>query len=260
MSLRKSLVLMEKWPLGLKMQQIRVPLALTHRVLGRAWVEHVHRVSDRVGGGCVVESVVDGVLLEGHVSGGEGVEESDVEESDETRYKINESAFRSLLHGDGDSESCSAVGVTSGLHALNAGDGSAGSLGNSGNRVCSPNRNVRLAVACSDPVNNKVTIASLFNNKEEDNNHNQGHDNCDREDTSEEDDSAKIAATKEVWGKGRILFDSSDEEEVIARLSHRKIARKKRFKKHRQTRIASCIQRRTLATRILRSESKSKSK
>ncbi|MED6214019.1 hypothetical protein PIB30_098936 [Stylosanthes scabra] len=53
--------------------------------------------------------------------------------------------------------------------------------------------------------------------------------------------------------KDKIKF--CDEEEVVARLSNRKIARKKRFKKHRQTRLAPCIQVRTLPARFMSVES-----
>ncbi|MED6148185.1 hypothetical protein PIB30_050753 [Stylosanthes scabra] len=72
----------------------------------------------------------------------------------------------------------------------------------------------------------------------------------------EEEILAEATESKRVWAKGGISFDSSDEEEVLARLMDRKLDGKKRVdlrpKKQRQLRKPLCIQGRTLATRTLR--------
>ncbi|MED6148576.1 hypothetical protein PIB30_054382 [Stylosanthes scabra] len=80
------------------------------------------------------------------------------------------------------------------------------------------------------------------------------------EEFSEDDNSIEGAVAKGVWDKGGIFFNSSDEEEVVARLTGRKVNGKKRSKKHRQIRNPPCISERTLATRRLRLGSKSQLK
>ncbi|MED6180232.1 hypothetical protein PIB30_008426 [Stylosanthes scabra] len=59
---------------------------------------------------------------------------------------------------------------------------------------------------------------------------------------TDEDNSLEAALlTKGVWDKGGIFFDSSDEEEVVATLTGRKVEGRKRSKKHRQIRNIPCI-------------------
>ncbi|MED6137320.1 hypothetical protein PIB30_063906 [Stylosanthes scabra] len=51
----------------------------------------------------------------------------------------------------------------------------------------------------------------------------------------EEDSLFEVEEAKKVWNKGGISFDSSDDEEVIARLSGRKLQRKKRIEVRQET-------------------------
>ncbi|MED6226729.1 hypothetical protein PIB30_106589, partial [Stylosanthes scabra] len=77
------------------------------------------------------------------------------------------------------------------------------------------------------------------------------------EDSISEDEHSLVEATaaKEIWGRGDQFFDSSDEEEVRAKLSRQKIEGKKRIdlrpKVQRQGKKTPCIQGRTLALRKL---------
>ncbi|MED6224614.1 hypothetical protein PIB30_085839 [Stylosanthes scabra] len=159
----------------------------------------------------------DGSTIQRTIGAGNGEEEA----SDETLYRINPDVVGCNLADDGMLlEDDDAGGDVNEENKTGAGD-------------------------------HKVTIASLYNDIDELNEFSsEAEDHS--EEMSDEDNSREVAATKEVWGKSGISFDSSNEEEVVARLSNRKIAGKKRSKKHRQTRIGPCIQGRTLATRLLR--------
>ncbi|MED6225251.1 hypothetical protein PIB30_091902 [Stylosanthes scabra] len=59
---------------------------------------------------------------------------------------------------------------------------------------------------------------------------------------TDEDNSLEVALTKGIWDKGGLFFDSSDEEEVVARLAGRNLEGRKRSKKHKQTRNIPCIE------------------
>ncbi|MED6124515.1 hypothetical protein PIB30_059617 [Stylosanthes scabra] len=89
-------------------------------------------------------------------------------------------------------------------------------------------------------------------------------ENDDIEASCEEDNFFEVVEARKVWDKGGISFYRSDEEEVLAKLSERKIVGKKRAdllqKKQKQGRKAPCLQGRTLATRKLRLISKTKLK
>ncbi|MED6225321.1 hypothetical protein PIB30_092623, partial [Stylosanthes scabra] len=83
--------------------------------------------------------------------------------------------------------------------------------------------------------------------------------------TKEADEEALLAEeteSKKVWSKGRIEFNSSDEEEVLVRLIDRKQDGKRRVdlrpKNQPYGRKPPCIEGRTLATRTLRLGEKSK--
>ncbi|MED6160755.1 hypothetical protein PIB30_054388 [Stylosanthes scabra] len=62
----------------------------------------------------------------------------------------------------------------------------------------------------------------------------------------------EAAVAKGVSDKSGLFFDSSDEEEVVARYSGLKVDGRKRSKKHRQVRNIPFIEGRTLAARKLR--------
>ncbi|MED6148308.1 hypothetical protein PIB30_051931 [Stylosanthes scabra] len=82
--------------------------------------------------------------------------------------------------------------------------------------------------------------------------------------SEEEDNKIEAARTKEIWGRGGLFFDSSDEQEVRSKLSKQKLEGNKRAdlrpKVQRQGRKAPCIQGRSLATRKLMSSTKPKLK
>ncbi|MED6198660.1 hypothetical protein PIB30_068608 [Stylosanthes scabra] len=75
----------------------------------------------------------------------------------------------------------------------------------------------------------------------------------------DDDDLIKASESKKVWDKGGIFFDSSGEEEILEKLTDRKVERKKQRKKP-QGRKLPCIQGTNLATRKLRLGAKTKIK
>ncbi|MED6147394.1 hypothetical protein PIB30_043702 [Stylosanthes scabra] len=198
-----------------------------------------------------------------------GVGSSEVGDNDETRYKINEAAFKDVADGDGDSaswsadvlidgkEQCVVVGPDTNGEGVVDGQASHVNLGEQLGNLEENGQPAELQIVLGFQ---KVVGVNLSNNNDVINKQNLEAETLGCDENSEEDNSKEVAAAKEVWGKGGISFDSSDEEEVVARLSNRKIAGKKKSKKHRQIRVANCIEGRTLATRLPRSESKSKSK
>ncbi|MED6124277.1 hypothetical protein PIB30_057471 [Stylosanthes scabra] len=82
--------------------------------------------------------------------------------------------------------------------------------------------------------------------------------------SSEEGSLLEVVEAKGVWGRGGLSFNSSDEEEVIARLVKRRPEGKKRSdfrpKKQCQGKRPPCLQGRTLTTRKLRLGAKPKLK
>ncbi|MED6147673.1 hypothetical protein PIB30_045982 [Stylosanthes scabra] len=74
-------------------------------------------------------------------------------------------------------------------------------------------------------------------------------------DSGDENNLIEATAAKEVWNRGGLFFDSSEEEELRAKLVKQKVEGKKRAdlrpKVQRQGKKPSCIQGRTLATRKL---------
>ncbi|MED6111595.1 hypothetical protein PIB30_053659 [Stylosanthes scabra] len=84
----------------------------------------------------------------------------------------------------------------------------------------------------------------------------QDTDSYHSEELSDEDSFFETTESKGVWDRGGLLFDSSEEEEVRARLIKGRPDGKKRADlspiKQGQSRKAPCIQGKTLATRTLR--------
>ncbi|MED6217550.1 hypothetical protein PIB30_018760 [Stylosanthes scabra] len=76
------------------------------------------------------------------------------------------------------------------------------------------------------------------------------------EELSDEDLSTEVVVAREVWNLGGLSFGSSDEEEVLGRLTNRRRGGKKYSKSQKQSWNPTCLQGRTLATRTLRSGSK----
>ncbi|MED6140410.1 hypothetical protein PIB30_092908 [Stylosanthes scabra] len=183
--------------------------------------------------------------------------ETEEERSDETLYQINRAVVTGNLPCRGDEVSGNAV------------DGITGEIGRIDSGCVSAEKDVN----AEEEIEHSEETLYLINNKVVE----RGRISADlvgrgKEKTLNDEDAvsweeeilAEATESKRVWGKGGISFDSSDEEEVHARLMDRKLDGKKRAdlrpKKQRQLRKPLCIQGRTLATKILRLGAKSKLK
>ncbi|MED6107192.1 hypothetical protein PIB30_011762 [Stylosanthes scabra] len=82
-------------------------------------------------------------------------------------------------------------------------------------------------------------------------------DESDIDSSWDNEDVIEAFESKKVWGKSGLHFGSSDEEELLDRLSRKK-GEKRKHERHRQGRKPPSILGRTLATRVLRSGKSSK--
>ncbi|MED6146691.1 hypothetical protein PIB30_036846 [Stylosanthes scabra] len=178
---------------------------------GKAWCV-LPETNDRETTGKSASKVADGVSS--LVLGGEPVvvetREED-ERSDETLYRINVQAFNEKLLVDIDN---AIFQHTESHHCLNGDE-----------LEVPPNseaRSVRVGMeeaSVGASEENKVDGAS-FNQLPNQSQHV-------NEVLTDEDNSLEAAEAKGVWDKGGIFFDSSDEEEVVARLTVRKVEGRK---------------------------------
>ncbi|MED6135227.1 hypothetical protein PIB30_044351 [Stylosanthes scabra] len=194
--------------------------------------------------------VIDDVSAEAGV-------ETDEEQSDETLYRINSAAITDKPPCGGDELLVEAMeGVMGKIGRIDSGCASIGYDENAEDGIEDSEETLYL-------INSRMVDKGQF-----------GADSVERreektlneEDTNlwEEEILGEAIESNRVWGRGGISFDSSNEEEVMARLVDRKLGGKKqadvRPKKQRQLWKPRCIQERTLTTRTLSLGIKSKLK
>ncbi|MED6111599.1 hypothetical protein PIB30_053663 [Stylosanthes scabra] len=224
-----------------------------HRTLARAqnlsFVDAVRGTNEGVcGSECLSESVP---LTEKGSSAIDGEETA----SDETRYKINEQAFKSAREGRGFTDSIDAEFSS----ALKGGSKPLGE------ELQERPDESDAGVAIPDSVDTCVNFHDVGHGDPDltrpvvdesraiDDNEHSGQTDSLCDEISDEDDSEEVEVTREIWSSGGVSFVSSDEEELVDRLTNRRKGGRNRSKKQRQYWKPNCIKGRTLATRTLKS-------
>ncbi|MED6145301.1 hypothetical protein PIB30_023883 [Stylosanthes scabra] len=178
------------------------------------------------------------------------------ERSDETLYKINKEAFRCGF-GDDANEVVRETAVTSEWMENST------ELGQTSVAVVANGDHRGPLNAGIGPTDQPIVSEAVAGNLQEDERAKSPlikvWDEAGDE-LSDEEDSAEVNVARELWSSGGLSFVSSDEEEIVDRLTNRKGGGDKgRSKKFRRLRKPPSIQGRALATRMFRSFSRKNS-